>query len=168
MKQSSADRPGEETYSSEVKEILKRKPSFLVRNGISLLLILVVALIVSGYFIPYPERLSFPVTFVPDNEVNPTGFAGIIRSQEEKVLSLQPQQKGILILDQQPDNELTVYIKEIKYSEHRAMCILFVPEQPETIQPGDSGQATFVVGTTNMLFKLLTPFLSLLSNDPHN
>jgi len=67
-----------EQYSREVKEILIRRPAFLVRNGILFLVILFALLLVISSFIRYPERLAASISFTSSSSAEDTSLSGKI------------------------------------------------------------------------------------------
>ena len=50
-----------ELRSEKVRNIVGKIPPALLRMGISIITLIIIALLIAAYFIPYPEKLSFPV-----------------------------------------------------------------------------------------------------------
>jgi len=53
--------------SEEVQEILGRPPRWIVRVGISIILVVVAGVFVGSYFLKYPDILSAPITVTTEN-----------------------------------------------------------------------------------------------------
>jgi hypothetical protein len=53
--------------STEVQEIISQKPSWIVRNGIVLFLVIIAAMLVTTFFISYPDVVNANATFTSLN-----------------------------------------------------------------------------------------------------
>ena len=65
-------------HSKEVQDILGRIPSWLIRNGIVMVLLIVMVLIAGSWFFKYPDVISAPVVVTADAN-NPAIITGFVR-----------------------------------------------------------------------------------------
>jgi len=65
-------------HSKEVQDILGRMPSWLIRNGIVMVIMLLMVLVVGSWAFKYPDIITAPVvvTAAPNN---PTTFVGYVQ-----------------------------------------------------------------------------------------
>lgn len=68
-----------ETHSKEVQDLLGRVPSWLIRNGILMVIILLVVLVVGSWFFRYPDIVTAPVVVSALDTKNPTSLTGYVR-----------------------------------------------------------------------------------------
>jgi HlyD family secretion protein len=54
-------------YSNEVHEIITNKPNWILRNGITVLIVVIITLITSTFFISYPDIVKAPAKIVGIN-----------------------------------------------------------------------------------------------------
>lgn len=66
-----------ELHSKEVQDLMGRMPSWLIRNGIVMVILLLMVLVVGSWVFKYPDVITAPVvvTAVPNN---PTTFIGSV------------------------------------------------------------------------------------------
>ena len=67
-----------ELHSKEVQDLMGRMPSWLIRNGIVMVILLLMVLVVGSWVFKYPDVITAPVvvTAVPNN---PTTFIGYVQ-----------------------------------------------------------------------------------------
>jgi HlyD family secretion protein len=66
------------SHSKEVQDILGRIPSWLIRNGIVMVLLIVMVLIAGSWYFKYPDVISAPVVVAADAS-NPAAITGYAR-----------------------------------------------------------------------------------------
>ena len=54
-------------HSDEVQEIMGRQPAWILRWGITVLILILTGIIVACYFIKYPQTVTAAVTLTSDN-----------------------------------------------------------------------------------------------------
>jgi hypothetical protein len=59
-----------ELRSEKVRNIIGNIPPLLIRSGISFMAFIVGALLLAGWFVPYPENLSIPIEIKLNKEQN--------------------------------------------------------------------------------------------------
>lgn len=79
------DIPVIELRSEEVQELMDRKPSFILRYGIGVVLLLLCCSFAVSKFVPYPDELKVNVTFTPN--VNTKKFVNV---RDAEVLYIIP------------------------------------------------------------------------------
>ncbi len=79
------DLPVIELRSEEVQELMDRKPSFILRYGIGVVLFLLCCSFAASKFVPYPDELKVNVTLLPN--VNTKKF---VNAREAEVLYITP------------------------------------------------------------------------------
>lgn len=79
------DLPVIELRSEEVQELMDRKPSFILRYGIGVVLFLLCCSFAASKFVPYPDELKVNVTLLPN--VNTKKF---VNTREAEVLYITP------------------------------------------------------------------------------
>jgi hypothetical protein len=67
-----------ELHSKEVQDLMGRMPSWLIRNGIVMLILLLMVLVAGSWVFKYPDVITAPVV-VTSMPGNPTTFIGIIQ-----------------------------------------------------------------------------------------
>lgn len=157
-------------HSPEVEEILHKKPSFLVRNGIFLLVFIIAILLAGTHFIRYPERLAAPVRF----DSCPASDSGICKGRltltEDAASIIKQGQSVQLILHseftgQVKETEGTIVsIKPFGYGDYVRVVIL--PDKPDTLE-GFSGTAYIPTGESTFLSKILNPVVALFRSADH-
>ncbi|MCX6222325.1 MAG: hypothetical protein NTZ69_15245 [Bacteroidia bacterium] len=67
-----------ELHSKEVQDLMGRMPSWLIRNGIIMVILLLMMLVAGSWFFKYPDVITAPVvvTAAPDH---PTTFVGCVQ-----------------------------------------------------------------------------------------
>ncbi|MBN1198929.1 MAG: hypothetical protein JXA23_06235 [Bacteroidales bacterium] len=167
MKQQETDQG---KYSPEVEEILHNKPSFLVRNGIFLLVILVAILLSGACFIDYPETLAAPVSFdschASDSGICmgqlilTSAAASIINPGQTVQMTLHSEPAGISAEIPGTVEALT----PIGYGDYTRVFIK--PGRPEPLE-GFSGTAYILIGKSNLLSKILNPVFAVFRSADH-
>jgi hypothetical protein len=77
-------------YSNEVREIISHKPVWIVRNGISLFFVIIIALFTMCFFIYYPDIVKAPVRIVGENLPKQ-----IVSRTEAKLILLNAKQNTV-------------------------------------------------------------------------
>lgn len=85
------DLPVIELRSEEVQELMDRKPSFILRYGIGVVLLLLCCSFAASKFVPYPDELKVNVTLSPN--VNTKRF---INTRDAEVLYITPHLESIV------------------------------------------------------------------------
>ena len=156
-------------YSKEVQVILNKKPSFLVRNGILLLVILFAILLVVSHFITYPDRLAAPITF-EKSEIAGSGerFTGRIVLSADAASLVKPG-FPVEMKVRQPGDSLWVtldgVIVTLQPDEGGTYYIVYVKPGSGTIFPGYEGTAFILISQSNLLSKILNPILAIFRYD---
>lgn len=156
------------TYSREVEEILSRKPSFFIRNGMLLLFILFILLLAGISFIPYPEQMRVEVTLLqhPDSTTGrlcgkillPVAATSVIRVNDSLSFFWHPA--GTSKEERTTGTIETILL--IRGSTHSEINLLFCSRK---IPPGTTGTVIVVTGQSTVLRHMLNPILSLFRYD---
>lgn len=85
------DIPVIELRSEEVQELMDRKPSFILRYGIGVVLLLLCCSFAASKFVPYPDELKINVTLSPN--VNTKRF---VNTRDMEVLYITPNLESIV------------------------------------------------------------------------
>ena len=80
-----------ELRSEEVQELMDRKPSFILRYGIGVVLLLLCCSFVASKFMPYPDELKINVILSPN--VNTKKF---VNTRDAEVLYITPHLESIV------------------------------------------------------------------------
>jgi len=74
-----------ELRSEKIRNIVGKIPPALLRKGIAIITLIIIILIIAAYFIPYPEKLSFPV------ELQSTPQCEVIKAPETGFIIIEKQ-----------------------------------------------------------------------------
>ncbi len=66
-------------HSKEVQDLLGRVPSWLIRNGILMVIILLIVLIVGSWLFKYPDIVTAPVVVTAVETKNPISLTGYVK-----------------------------------------------------------------------------------------
>ncbi|MEI6274784.1 MAG: hypothetical protein WCP08_02290 [Prolixibacteraceae bacterium] len=76
-------------HSKEVQDIMGRMPSWLIRNGMVMVVLLLIVLIAGTWFFKYPDIISAPVVVVATvdsgKETSLTGYVQLQRSSAREI-----------------------------------------------------------------------------------
>ena len=108
-----AESTDQEQYSDEVKKILYKRPAWLVQWGVLFLLVIFIIISVGAWFMPYPIKLSLPMTLKDSAGIAivPGQYKGSVTS-ESRV--------SVLVSDRDPETR-TLYSASI------------ISEKPDTL-----------------------------------
>ena len=89
-----AVQPAPAEWSDEVRDIMQRPPSWLLRSGTGLLFVGVVVLFLLGWFIHYPDMITEKITLTGTSPV-----VDVVSRQSGHLASLRVQQKQVVKRD---------------------------------------------------------------------
>lgn len=151
-------------YSPEVEEILHKSPSFLVRNGIFLVAILVALLLISSYFIKYPENLAASVTFNTLASNDSSSCTGQLFLTSAASSNVKPGQPVVMVLNTTPQGpilEVAGTVKElIPVGKGDYYRVLILPDGTYQLF-GYSGTAYILIGEASLLARVLNPVFAV-------
>jgi len=151
-------------YSPEVEEILLKKPSLLVRQGILMLAILVAGILIGSGFIRLPEKLSASVTF-DTLEVNGSvvwvGQVILTSAAASVVESGQPVAMVIQAVPQASPVNLTGVVETLQPIGHGDYYRVFILPDKAGKPEGSSGTADILIGEASLLSKILNPVFAV-------
>ena len=76
-------------HSKEVQDILGRMPSWLIRNGILMVVFLLTVLITGSWFFKYPDIITVPVVVYTSEKENPNSITTFIQLKRNFSTSLK-------------------------------------------------------------------------------
>jgi hypothetical protein len=76
-------------HSKEVQDILGRIPSWLIRNGILMVIFLLTVFIAGSWFFKYPDIIAVPVVVYASENENPKSITTVIQLKRDLSASLK-------------------------------------------------------------------------------
>ncbi len=154
-----------EQYSREVEEILIRRPTFLVRNGILFLVILFALLLVISSFIRYPERLAASISFTSSSLAEDISLSGkIILTADAASLVKRGQQVSLRLHRNGEEGFQGVFegaVDSILPIGTGDFFTVYVrPSSADTLS-GYEGKAYILLGKSSLLSRILNPVLAV-------
>jgi len=158
-----------EKYSKEVEEILVRRPAFLVRFGILILVFVVAILLAVAAFITYPERLTTSINF-PDSPVMKEGRCiGEVVLTADAASLLSSGQEVKMELGKRDDPETSITVEGRIFSKQPIgsgdFYTIYITHLSADTLTGYEGVAQIVTGESSLLSRIINPVFSVFRTD---
>ncbi|MCB0630565.1 MAG: hypothetical protein R2824_27520 [Saprospiraceae bacterium] len=157
-----------ELRSEEVQEVLRRVPPVVSSWGPMALLLVIVLLSITAYFIKIPDRISGNFHLQSDQ-------IGRLYIDNEKTGLIRPGQTVLIELDNYPSSQfglLEATVGKLRYDEQEAVYIVETAplrilhtsyDQELAPLPSLSGHGIIILEEERLLFRFL-PFLSTINS----
>lgn len=159
-----AESTDQEQYSDEVKKILYKRPAWLVQWGVLFLLAIFIIISVGAWFMPYPIKLSLPMTLKDSAGIVivPGQYKGSVTS-ESRV--------SVLVSDRDPETR-TLYSASIISEKPdtltgQLIVMVRIPVEarrnPARGAKGSQYYLQIITRESNLLDEVFRPFTGLFS-----
>jgi hypothetical protein len=155
-----------EQYSEEVKQILYKRPVWLVQWGILFILVIFVVLAVCARFIAYPVKLNIPVTIHDSTGIAmmPGQYRDLLQRGEKVTILTYSENRRIT-------RSMTTNVMSVKTdsASGQMLVTVMIPMESVTQQAGNNevGEVFLQITTreSNLLNEIFRPFTGLFSGN---